>query len=337
MIATRCCAGLLLGLLVLPARAADPELDAREAPSGKRARSFTFTYQAFVKEVPAGAKKLKLWIPVPRSDAHQTIGNVKIAPEARRIELEEESGNRMAYWEFKDEDLKPVTVTMTFDCERREIAARDLALDRPLSPRELDGLKEYLEAHEKVPVGGEFKDLALKAVGGAKSPLEQTKAAYDFVFANMKYGKPEGKAWGQGDTWYACREGVGNCTDFHALFMSIGRSVGIPVKFEMGFPLPPPEDAKEGAIGGYHCWAKFYLGGIGWVPVDISEARKHEDLAAYYYGNLSADRVSFSTGRDLKLKPGQDAGRLNFFIYPYAEADGKPLKVDKAFSFKDIH
>ncbi|MCZ7646186.1 MAG: hypothetical protein M5U26_13005 [Planctomycetota bacterium] len=80
MIATRCCAGLLLGLLVLPARAADPELDAREAPSGKRARSFTFTYQAFVKEVPAGAKKLKLWIPVPRSDAHQTIGNVKIAP-----------------------------------------------------------------------------------------------------------------------------------------------------------------------------------------------------------------------------------------------------------------
>jgi hypothetical protein len=56
------------------------------------------------------------------------------------------------------------------------------------------------------------------------------------------------------------------------------------------------------------------------------------------FGNLSPDRVAFSAGRDIELVPRQDGPPLNFFAYPYVEADGKPYadaKVERHFSFRD--
>jgi len=97
----------------------------------------------------------------------------------------------------------------------------------------------------------------------------------------------------------------------------------VPARFEIGFPLAPQRG--HGSIGGYHCWAFFFSDEYGWVPVDISEADKHPELKDYYFGNLTEDRVTFSSGRDITLVPKQHAGPLNFFVYPYVEVDDKPL------------
>jgi hypothetical protein len=62
-------------------------------------------------------------------------------------------------------------------------------------------------------------------------------------------------------------------------------------------------------------------------------------MAEYYFGNLTADRVALSIGRDLTLVPKQDGPPLNFFVYPYAEVDGKPLaaeKIKRKVSFEDV-
>src|SRR5437667_7992077 len=72
----------------------------------------------------------------------------------------------------------------------------------------------------------------------------------------MRYDK-SGEGWGRGDALWACTSKRGNCTDFHSLFIGMMRSSGIPVRFEIGFPLP--ENKTEGDIAGYHCWAEFYL------------------------------------------------------------------------------
>jgi hypothetical protein len=47
-------------------------------------------------------------------------------------------------------------------------------------------------------------------------------------------------------------------------------------------------------------------------------------MSAYYFGNLTADRVVFSTGRDITLVPKQEGPPVNYLIYPYDEVDGKP-------------
>src|SRR5262249_14367381 len=122
----------------------------------------------------------------------------------------------------------------------------------------------------------------------------------------------------------------------HSLFIALARSQKIPAKFEIGFPLP--EKRGAGDIPGYHCWAKFKPDDKNWVPVDISEANKNPRMKEYYFGNLTEDRVAFSTGRDLILSPMQDGPKVNFLIYPYVEVDGKvhpKEQIVNKFSFKD--
>ena len=167
---------------------------------------------------------------------------------------------------------------------------------------------------------------------GKETPAEKIRAIYDYVVSTMTYNKV-GTGWGQGDIYYACDYKRGNCTDFHALFIGLSRAAGIPTTFEIGFPIPPERGA--GRVAGYHCWAKFYQEGYGWVPVDASEANKHPEKREYFFGAHDENRVLFTIGRDILLEPRQAEQPLNFFIYPYVEVDGeKFVKVDKEFRFE---
>ncbi len=164
--------------------------------------------------------------------------------------------------------------------------------------------------------------------------LKKRKDIYDYVFRTMKYDKT-GQGWGHGDTLWACDSKHGNCTDFHSVFISMARAEKIPARFEIGFPIPADKHSAE--IPGYHCWAEFYLDSAGWVPVDISEAWKHPDKHDYFFGAHDVNRVQFTVGRDLKLKPAQDGPPLNYFVYPYVEVGGKEYpNVSIAFSFEDV-
>ena len=60
--------------------------------------------------------------------------------------------------------------------------------------------------------------------------------------------------------------------------------------------------------------------------MDISEAWKAPAKHDYFFGNLDANRIRFSTGRDLTLEPKQQGPPLNYFVYPYVEVDGKPFE-----------
>jgi len=138
----------------------------------------------------------------------------------------------------------------------------------------------------------------------------------------MKYDK-SGSGWGRGDAVYACDVKTGNCTDFHALFIALARSAGIPARFAIGFTIP--SQGTTGKIEGYHCWAEFRAGDK-WVPVDISEAAKAPKLADYYFGHHPANRLELSQGRWLEVQPPTQEGPINFLVHPYVEVNGKVLK-----------
>ena len=56
----------------------------------------------------------------------------------------------------------------------------------------------------------------------------------------------------------------------------------------------------------------------------------------YFYGRHDENRLEFSRGRQVRLLPAQKGAPLNFFIYPYAEVDGKPFDgVDRKFGYAD--
>ena len=308
------------------------DLTKQQSPIGEapHARTFLFTSAATVTGVPAG-EKVRVWLPVPSSidDQDVTIESKELPVEGK-IGRDARYGNQILYVETKAGADGAVPLKVIYRITRREVRGehRKISEDEKLMAR-------LVQPDALVPVDGKPLDL----LRGKKVPSDQVAAArlfYDLVNGHMHYSK-EGTGWGRGDSIWACTSGYGNCTDFHSLFMSLARSRHIPAKFEIGFPLP--DNRCSGDIPGYHCWAWFRPTGKGWIPVDISEANKSKDpkMRDYYFGNLTEDRVTFSTGRDIDLTPKQDGKPLNFFVYPYVEVGGKPYdKVEKKFSFQDV-
>jgi hypothetical protein len=93
---------------------------------------------------------------------------------------------------------------------------------------------------------------------------------------------------------------------------------------------------STGARARHYFRAEFYAKGIGWIPIDASEAAKNPSMREYFFGTHDENRVEFTRGRDLKLTPVQASDPLNYFVYPYAEGDGKPVdELDRTFSWKD--
>ena len=296
-------------------------------------RDFTFQYQATVKDLPAGTEKVELWIPVPHDDASQRISNLDVqTPYPYKIAAGDQ-GNKILHLEISRPRESSIPVTVSFHAVRKERIQRIVAVEKKL---EAPGdLARWLQPDRLVPLDDKIRQWALEVTEAAHAhtDLEMARAIYNHVVATVKYDKT-GKGWGRGDIYYACDARRGNCTDFHAIFIGYARAVGIPARFAIGFPLP--EERGAGKIAGYHCWAEFYAQGIGWVPVDASEAAKNPAKREYFFGAHDENRVELSKGRDLLLDPQQRDERLNYFVYPYAEVDGKAYgNIEGVYSYSD--
>lgn len=305
----------------------------KTAPKAKE-RAFLFTYAGKVKDLPPG-KEASVWLPSAISGAEQKI---KIAtqslPKGYKIGAEKQYGNTMIHFKGIANDAGEIPFEVVYEVRRQEVVT-NVAANLTLKPLASDNLTRFLQPDKRVPIDGKPLDL-LKDVKLSGDQFETAKILYDVVNTHMKYSKV-GTGWGQGDSVWACDSKFGNCSDFHSLFISMARGNKIPSKFEMGFPIPTKRG--EGVVGGYHCWAWFLPNNKGWVPVDISEANRFPELNDYYFGNLTEDRVRFTTGRDINLEPRQKGPTLNFFIYPYAEVDGQAYpaeKIERRFAYRDL-
>lgn len=325
-------------LLFLPAY----RLTAQAAPNSQKfsppARTFRFTYNFTVKDIPSATKRVRVWMPVPQSDQHQTVRVLSAkAPAKTRMTQEPEYGNRMMYVEIDNPTTAKAEFRLEYKVTRHEYARGDYAqLERADQKPSVvpSSLNRLVAPDTLIPTDGKIKTLALEVTGSQTGTVAKAKAAYDYLFTNMRYDKT-GTGWGRGDALWACDAKRGNCTDFHSPFIGMLRADAIPARFDIGFPLP--ENKDRGDIAGYHCWAEFYAVKTGWIPVDISEAWKAKEKRDYFFGSVDANRVQLSTGRDVTLSPKQDGPALNYFVYPYVEVDGKPYdKLDKQFSFEEV-
>jgi len=290
-------------------------------------RQLQLRYEADLERLPPGAASAELWIPLAHDDPQQRIRSVKVeGADGGEVVHDARYGNAALHLTPK----VPARVVVTYVVERREehhqltggmaaAAPADPIITRWLKPDKLGSLTPTVQSFTQ------------KTTAGKTGTLAKVRAIYDFVVATMSYDK-SGQGWGRGDIVWACDAKRGNCTDFHTLFVAMARAAGVPARFEIGLPLP--DERGQGEIPGYHCWARFYLDGQGWIPVDASEAKKHLDKKEFFFGGHDVNRVQFTTGRDLRF-PGM-VGELNYFIHPYAEAGGKSIPVAYHYSYRDL-
>lgn len=294
-------------------------------------RTFTIEYVGQATGISAETKELRLWLPVPQDSPSQTIRDLKFSQEPE-FGVEPKYGNKIAYFTIADPDTS-ASVTMSFSCTRLETIV-DLDKVKTDGKDSKEAFEVFKKADKLVTVDDEIKKLSGEVCQDKKTTLEKARAIYDYVLSRMTYDKT-GTGWGTGSTKFACDVGKGNCTDFHALFNSLCRAQGIASGFEIGLYLPYEKNQTEEKLGGYHCWAFFRVPGKTWVPVDCSEADRFPERGSYFFGAHTPNRVTLSTGRDIDLVPHQAGPALNYFLNPYAEADGKSVATSKTWSFKE--
>jgi transglutaminase-like putative cysteine protease len=281
-------------------------------------RRFDLEWTVTAEGLPAGARSVVLWIPVPQERPEQRVVDPRVLTDYPwEWVTDPDFGNRMAR----------VTILDPADTVRVRLGARveRYPVNAPV-PESLSHDRTELFLREEALVSLSPRVRAL-----ADSLGKDARRRYDYVLGAMDYDKTV-PGWGQGDTERACTVGKGNCTDYHSLFMSLCRAEGTPAMFEMGLATRP--EGETDREGGYHCWAWFYRNGA-WVPVDISEADNHPERADFYFGRLDPDRITFSRGRAVRL-PGMQGPPVNYLpASAYVEVDGVPFDgVKRMLSYR---
>lgn len=286
-------------------------------------------------KAPAEAKHVRLWIPYPMSDENQEITDVVVTGNftSSGVYKEGSFGNAALYAEWKD-TKGPRTLNYSFQVLRKERLTKNIPTSE-LSFSKTEFRKE-LAATRLADLKGPEKELAEKITAGKKSNREKAFAIYDWTVENM-FRDPNTKGCGLGEVDTLVRTLGGKCGDIHSVYVALARAAGVPAREVWGIRIP-------GGKGGdmtkaQHCWAEWYSPGYGWVVVDPADVRKAilekkislehaKPLREYYFGAVDESRIAVGTGRDVVLNPPQSGEPLNYFMYPYAEADGKVLNED---------
>ena len=302
-----------------------------------RSRTFEFEYSMSLPSLPATARRVSVWIPLPRETAAQHVEEMNIETNlSKKVVSDPVYGNRFLYLETDGGLPERPSVALQFTIRRDGYGVRDPVASLSRTDQGV-GFERFLQSDKLVPTSGVVAERSARVLSGFEGrSFQKARLLYEEVLRTMRYDK-SGVGWGQGDAVYACEVGAGNCTDFHSLFIGMSRAAGIPARFVMGVPLPPARG--EGQIPGYHCWAEFYDGEVGWVPLDASEAWKHPEMRELLFAGLDPNRVEFTIGRDIPLVPEDRAAGevLNYSVYPYVMIDGLPYDgFVTSFRFRDV-
>jgi transglutaminase-like putative cysteine protease len=324
--------GWLLALLSAHvAHAADTASPADELPKN---RKLHVTFTCRLDKLPPGAKTVDLWIPVPPTNERQTIKLLNEKDLAGgRFTRDQTFGNQLYYRRFTGADLQqPIQGVLAYDVDVREAtvaAAKQLISTTADVPA--DELAPYLRETKMIPIQGRITELARTIKLPAGEPLRAGRAIYDHLVDTMVYNYLAPGA-GKGNAVWACDSKTGDCTDFHSVFIGVCRWRGIPADHVFGLPLPP--DKPEGDAKHCHCWAQFWVQGVGWIPIDASRANKYPKDREYYFGTLGSTWVTLAHGRDVVLEPPQQGPPLNMLHGPVAEVDGVPLDLPFTAHYK---
>ncbi|MBQ7739033.1 MAG: transglutaminase domain-containing protein [Desulfovibrionaceae bacterium] len=323
--------GLILGLGTIAS--ADP---------GKK--SGTVTYDINLKVAP-NSKTANVYLPYPLSDKNQDIKDVKVSGNfsSQGVYRDVKTGSYylMASWDAIKEQPK---MTFSFHVDshyKKGQALKDVGEKAPVD------VAPYLAANDYIPADSKHcKDIVKEVCKDMKTTLQKVRALYDWTIANT-YRDPNVKGCGLGDAIRTLTEaqGGGKCADISSVFITLCRSAGIPCRDVFGLRIK----GQDGAItGDFHCWAEFYLPGTGWVQADPADVRKAmlieklelKDAATkkhieFFWNGDDLFRIALNRGEHAAKFMGMQGEAIGYFMYPYAEVDGKGLDyfAPKDFSF----
>lgn len=312
---------------------------AAEAGAAKKERSGSVTFAIDLKSPPQ-AQDVRMWFPYPTSDLNQKIDNLQFSGNYSSFTLsrEPQSGALYLFTQWRGPQ-KQRRLTVSFEATAKELKVAKLTEGPAPIPPEV---AKYVKSEFWIPSDDKkVRALARQITSGKKGILAKARAIYDWVVDNTRRD-PNVPGCGIGNVEATLASRSGKCADISTLFVALARAAGVPAREVFGLRLGRP--GQTDISDGHHCWAEFYLPGTGWIPVDPADVRKvmlqkKLDLAAakpyreYYFGAVDEYRIVLQRGgRGIVFSEGNKE-KVNYFMYPYAEVDGKPLDYCRPDSF----
>lgn len=285
-------------------------------------------------------KSVNLWLPYPRSDKFQKIEKIAISGDYDHSAIYNEPENGAHYlFSHWSATAKSAELKFQFKAQvkqRAKLSLQDKNLPVPVE------ISQYLESSTWLPTDGEIAQISTEITQGKHGILEKARAVYDWVVEHT-HRDPDIIGCGTGIVEKALARRGGKCADISSVFVALARASGVPAREVFGLRLG--KKAQQDMTSGHHCWAEFYLPGNGWVAVDPADVRKiilvkklslaqAKPYQEYYFGSVDPYRLVLEKGgRGITFNPKQKEKALNYFMYPYAEVDGKKLNYFDAKGF----
>ncbi|QQO11357.1 IPT/TIG domain-containing protein [Breznakiella homolactica] len=259
----------------------------------KDKRSYAISYSVDIKvQESSGQNSLYLWMPLPETSASQKEAQLL----ARSMEPFIENHQGSALFRFSNlQNEAAARVTLSYLVEVYAVET-DI---RPQSIRQTGNSAlhtAYTAAAPLIPSNDpEITEQSARITGRERNPYLKAQRIYDWLIKDMEIqreplegGALEALASGQADAYQGA-----------LLFCSLARASGIPALPVSGILVD-----RSRAIG-RHYWAEFWIDGLGWIPVDpalgsgaFSDVMNtRQDRAAYYFGNIDSQRITFSRGQ----------------------------------------
>ncbi len=327
-------------LSIAVASAAADSLDPALPYQAEKCSAVTYDVDlSIVVTPPYHTHLLKVWLPVPPSDAGQeatapdyTTFPLEVQPQ---IAAEPLFGNRFAYFEFQDPQGAQII--------RQRYRVKTWELRWNLDAAKVQKVSEWPAAFDPyrrgesqaVQVDDRFRKLVAEIVPQSTGPLSDLSAVMRWASDHFEYDHHDASL--RADAARMLDKRRGHCSDYHGFCAAMGRALGYPTRVTYGIN-PFPKNSPS------HCKLEAFLPPHGWVSFDVSETqrlvqqiRKDDKLTAADRDRLARAAVArlaggfrdntwfcLTRGTDYDLAP-KASRKVPVVRTAYIEADGQPL------------
>ena len=319
--------------------AAEP-LDPESPYQAQKSSPVTYDVDfSLVVTPPYHTHVLKVWLPVPPSDAAQEATEPKFSTfplEVQpKITAEPVFGNRFAYFEFHEPQGAQII--------RQQYRVKTWELHWNLDAAKVRDVSQWPSSFDvyrggesqAVQVDDRFGKLLTEIVPRKTNPLGDLGAVLQWASDRFEYDHHDASL--KADAARMLEKQRGHCSDYHGFCAAMGRALGYPTRVTYGIN-PFPKNSPS------HCKLEAFLPPYGWVSFDVSETqrlvqqiRKDGKLSAQDKERLAraaTDRLMggfrdntwycLTRGTDYELAP-KASRRVSVVRTAYIEADGQPL------------
>lgn len=290
-----------------------------------------------VVTAPYHTKKLRVWLPLPRSDEAQQISRRELStfPLAVKPQIAKEPvyGNEFAYFEFDHPEGGQII--------RHRFQVKVHELHWNVAPQQVDKVVKWPSSFD--PYFRRATSLAeeqalqetLQQITRATRERPDLFTVMNWVDRNITYDHVNASL--KADTLFALQNRRGHCSDYHGLCATMGQAIGYPTRVTYGINLFPKNSPS-------HCKLEAFLPPYGWVSFDVSETQRlvetiqkdkklteprKEELTQsarqrFQRGFRDNTWLLLTKGTDYQLVPPASK-HVAVVRTIYAEADGEPL------------